>query len=237
MTACLCVPGAEKMWRLDGQDFEVEFSLRVGENLEPKIYPLLSATRRKTVFGAVLRKYADKRALLFNTARFFEDGKPFVTEFSYNFEPERTYTLKIRYADGKVELFLDGKLMKSRPFSGKFAPGELRNTSGTPVTAEIKCVKGASEKQAPPQAAVFSGMPWRITGSGLDVKPAGKGLYLVTFEGRGQRGVLWSTKKVSPVRNGEHVRVSGQYKVLDSAYGSMFRMRINGAPHRPVLTM
>ena len=238
LTACLRVPGAEKIWSLEGQDLEVEFALRVGEKLEPKIYPLLSATRRKTVFGAVLRKYAGKRPLLFNTARFFEDGKPFVTEFFHDFEPDRTYVLKVRYAGGKAELFLDGKLMKSRPFSGKFAPGELKNTSRPPVTTEIKSVKGASEKQnSPPDAAVSSGMPWRITGSGLDVRPAGKGRYLVTFAGRGQRGVLWSTKKVSPARDGEHVRVSGRYKVLDSMYGSMFRMRINDAPHRPVLTM
>ena len=100
LAACLCASGAEKVWSVEGQDFETEFSLCIAKELEPKIHPLLAATRRRTVFGAVLRKYKDRRELLFNTARYFTDGKVLVTEFFHDFEPGREYAVRIRYASG-----------------------------------------------------------------------------------------------------------------------------------------
>lgn len=239
LAVCLCASGAEKVWRVEGQDFEAEFSLRVAGELEPGIYPLLTATRKRTVFGVVLRKYEGRRELLFSTARYFTDGKVLVTEFFHDFEPGRKYAVRIRCARGRAELFLDGKLMKSRAYGGTFLPGDLRVTAKAPVTVEVKSLKGAVGK-APPtakSASASAALPWRVTGDGLTVKPAGKGRWLVTFSGGGRRAVLWSEKKITPARPGEHVRVRGRYKVLSSEYGSMFRMRLNDAPHRPVLTM
>ncbi|MBQ7207835.1 MAG: hypothetical protein IJS01_08565 [Lentisphaeria bacterium] len=84
--------------------------------------------------------------------------------------------------------------------------------------------------------AQCAGIPWRVAGSGLEVKPAGNGRVLVTFSGGG-RAVLWSTKKAAVAAPGEHIRVSGRYKILKSRYGSMFRMRLNNELQRPVLTM
>ena len=124
--------------------FETAFSVTVEKPLENKIYPLLRATNKKTVLGVVLRQYPDQKQQLFNTVRLLDDGKFFVLEFRHAFLPGKTYQIKLIYLPEKAEIYLDGKLMKSRPCSGSFLPGVLYNNSAKPVTAEIVNVKTLS---------------------------------------------------------------------------------------------
>ena len=49
------------------------------------------------------------------------------------FETGKQYKIGVKFAGGKAELFLDGKLMKSKPYSGTFLNGSMRNAAKDPV--------------------------------------------------------------------------------------------------------
>jgi hypothetical protein len=219
---------------LKGDALEIDLSFTIGENLENKIYPLIRASDRKTVFAAVIRKYPERKQILFNTIRLQKDGKYFVLEFQHAFETGKKYLVKLDYSSGKGNIYLDGKLMKSRPYNGPFLPGVLYKNAVKPVAAEILNVKNIS---APEKVSKPVSGKWRIQGKGLTVKDLGNNKIRVTFDGKGNRAVLWSTVERSIAEKGEHIRASGKYTILESAYGSMFRMRIGQELQRPVLTM
>lgn len=220
-------------FKLQNDAFEAEFSFVVEKPLENKIYPLLRCRNRKTVLGIVLRQYPGQKKILFNTVRLQEDGKFFVLEFRHEFPVGKKNDIKLVYSSGTASLYLDGKLMKSRPYSGKFISGTLENNSKTPVRATIVRVSGDSQKCSDQKTA----SPWQIQGSGLSVKDLGGGKYQLDYDGKGRKAVLWSTLKCFAAEKGEHIRASGKYTILKSEYGSMFRFRINSLPQSPVLTM
>jgi hypothetical protein len=89
--------------------------------------------------------------------------------------------IKLVYSSGTASLYLDGKLMKSRPYSGKFISGTLENNSKTPVRATIVRVSGDSQKCSDQKTA----SPWQIQGSGLSVKDLGGGKYQLDYDGKG----------------------------------------------------
>ena len=230
---CCVVSVSAGAFKLQGDAFETEFSFIVEKPLENKIYPLLRACSRKTVLGIVLRQYPDQKEILFNTVRLQENGKFFVLEFRHDFPVGKKNNIKLVYSSGTAALYLDGKLMKSRSYTGKFVPGTLENNSRTPVRAIISKVSGDVESCSVPKTA----FPWKIEGSGLSVKDLGGGKYLLDYDGKGKKAVLWSTSKCFTAGKGEHIRASGKYTILKSEYGSMFRFKINSLPQIPVLTM
>ena len=220
--------------------FETEFSVTVEKPLENRIYPLLRVSDRKTVLGVVLRQYPGQVKQLLNTVRLQKDGKFFVLEFRHAFLPGKTHLIKLVYLPEKAEIYLDGKLMKSCPHSGKFVPGKLQNISKTPVKAEIKQVNGgkvvpaAAKKTAPVQKKTAL---WQVQGRGLTVKNLPDGKIRLDYDGKGHKAVLWSTVKKKIASAGEHIRASGKITILSREYGSMARLRINNLAQNPVLTM
>ena len=231
---CCMVCALPARMPLKGDALEIDLSFTIGENLENKIYPLIRATDGKTVFAVVVRKYPERKQLLFNTVRLQKNGKYFVLEFQSVFAANKKYHIKLDYSSSRGNIYLDGKLMKSRPYSGSFLPGVLYNNSATPVVAEIVNVKTLS---APEKVSKPVLKKWKIQGKGLTVKKLGENKIKISYDGNGSRAVLWSTVERSIAEKGEHIRASGKYTILESAYGSMFRMRINQDLQRPVLTM
>ena len=231
---CCIVCALPERIPLKGDALEIDLSFTIGENLENQIYPLIRATDRKTVFAVVIRKYPERKQILFNTIRLQKNGKYFVLEFQHAFAANKKYQVKLDYSYGKGNIYLDGKLMKSRPYSGSFQPGVLYNNSAKPVTAEIVNVKKLS---VPGKVSKSVAGKWKVQGKGLTVEDLGNNKIRVSFDGKGNRAVLWSTVERSIAEKGEHIRVSGKYTILKSEYGSMFRMRIGQDIQRPVLTM
>ncbi|MBR7104388.1 MAG: beta-galactosidase [Lentisphaeria bacterium] len=224
-----------KLW-LTGDDLEINFSFSAEKPLTDKIHPLLRAVDRKTVLGIVLRQYPGRKQILFNTVRLQKDNKYFVLEFFHPFEPGKTYAVKLAYQQGTARLFLDGKLVKSRSYTAGFVPGRLEVTAQKPLAFQLGKISGAAAAAALP-AAEKAQNPWRVTGKGLTVKSLGNGRYRLDYDGKGYKGVLWSTRKCTVREKGEHIRARGRYTILKSEYGSMFRFRLNNDPQQPVCTM
>ena len=67
---CCVVCALPERMPLKSDAFEIDLSFTIGENLENKIYPLIRASDRKTVFAVVIRKYPERKKLLFNSVGF-----------------------------------------------------------------------------------------------------------------------------------------------------------------------
>ena len=124
---------ADRQYAVGKGDLEITGTFSILKDLTPANYQLLRATNRRTVFSILVKKYPNQKKILFNTVRYFQDGKPFVIEYMHAFETGKQYKIGVKFAGGKAELFLDGKLMKSKPYSGTFLNGSMRNAAKDPV--------------------------------------------------------------------------------------------------------
>ena len=139
---------ADKQYAVGQNDLEISGSFSILKDLAPANYQLLRATNRRTVFSVLVKKYPGQKKILFNTVRYFQNGKPFVIEYTYAFETGKQYKVDVKFIKGKAELFLDGELMKSKPYNGSFLNGSMRNAAKDPVTFTLDQVQDGS-KTAP----------------------------------------------------------------------------------------
>ena len=141
---CCTAFAADKQYAIGKGDLEITGSFSILKDLAPANYQFLRATNRRTVFSILVKKYPNRKNILFNTVRYLQDGKPFVIEYQHAFETGKKYNIGVKFAGGKAELFLDGKLMKSKPYNGTFLNGSMRNVAKDPVAFTLDKVQDGS---------------------------------------------------------------------------------------------
>lgn len=136
---------AEQSLDVKSKDWYLKGTLTITKDLEPGVYYIVKNDGKHINMNVLVKKYSKHNHILFHTYRLDESGKPFVLERSFPFKTGQKYTIEIKYADGKAQLFFNKTLRRNLTCDKNFRPGLFKNISKDPVVFTVEEFRNGSE--------------------------------------------------------------------------------------------